>query len=103
MWHSGLTTDQITSLERFQKTCLRVILGDNYVSYSSALEMCILVTLFERREERCLSFVSKCLKHPLHKRIYPLNENNADNQHISREKYMVNFARTDAYRISAIP
>ena len=37
VWHSGLNTDQITSLERVQKTCLRVILGDNYVSYSAVL------------------------------------------------------------------
>ena len=100
VWHSGLTQDQINSLERVQKTCLKVILGDNHVSYSAALEMCSLETLFERRETRCLSFVKKCLKHPVHNRMFPLNENN---EHISREKYVVNFARTDAYKMSAIP
>ena len=103
MWHSGLTQDQINSLERVQKTCLKVILGDNYVSYSAALEMCSLVTLFERREGRCLSFAKKCLKHPVHNRMFPLNGNNQNEEHTSREKYVVNFARTDTYKLSAVP
>ena len=86
-----------------QKTCLRIILGDNYVSYEAALEMCNLSTLFDRRESRCLSFVHKCLKHNVHKRMFPLNFNNEQNKHRSREKYTVNFARTTTYQISAIP
>ena len=56
VWHSSLTEEQINSIERVQKTCLRVILGENYVSYGAALEMCNLKTLFQRREDRCLSF-----------------------------------------------
>ena len=40
VWHSSLTTELVHSLEMVQKTSLRIILGENYVSYSAALEMC---------------------------------------------------------------
>ena len=62
VWHSRLTVEQRTNLERVQKTCLRVILGDDYVSYDSALKMSNLDTLFDRREERCLSFAKRCIE-----------------------------------------
>jgi hypothetical protein len=39
VYHSRLTADHITSLERIQKTCLKIILRENYVSYEAALEM----------------------------------------------------------------
>ena len=35
-------------LEQIQKTCLKVILGDMYISYAAALEMCGLKPLSER-------------------------------------------------------
>jgi hypothetical protein len=83
-----------------QKTCLRVILGIDYDGYADALEMCNLKTLFERREERCMSFAKKCLKHPVLSRLFPLNHNNVGNRYKSREKYAVNFARTKTYVFS---
>ena len=85
------------------KTCLRVILCGDYDTYANALELCRIKTLFERREERCLSFAKKCLKHPLLTKMFPLNTNNLGNKYRSREKYAVNFARTNTYMISAVP
>ena len=38
-YHSSLTVSQNNDLERIQKTCLKIILGDNYISYPAALEM----------------------------------------------------------------
>ena len=73
VWHSRLTVELINSLERVQKICLKVILGENYISYEAALEMCNLKTLYNRREDRCLSFAKKCLKHPVHRRLFPLS------------------------------
>ena len=35
-FHSSLTQDQTDKLERIQKTCLKVILGDEYEDYESA-------------------------------------------------------------------
>ena len=73
VWHSSLTEELTNSLERVQKTCLKVILGDQYLGYQSALEMCNLKSLHDRREDRCMNFAVRCLKHPLNNRLFPLN------------------------------
>jgi hypothetical protein len=47
VWHSTITVDcQI--IERVQKLCLKVILGDGYEGYENALESCELMTLSDR-------------------------------------------------------
>lgn len=101
VWHSRLTIELTNVLERVQKICLRVILGANYVGYEAALEMCALETLNERRENRCMDFARRCLKHPIHQRLFPLNTGPSTSR--SSEKYKVNFARTSTYKNSAIP
>ena len=103
VWHSRLTVEQRTNLERVQKTCLRVILGDDYVSYDSALKMSNLDTLFDRREERCLSFAKRCIKHPVNRRLFPLNMAKHDLHTECKEKFTVNFARGEALKMSTIP
>ena len=45
---STLTREQSQKLENIQKTCLKVILGDIYIDYFSALEISGLQTLFAR-------------------------------------------------------
>ena len=103
VWHSSLTEELKGSLEMVQKTCLRVILGDEYLGYAAALDICGLESLFQRREDRCLTFATRCLKHPTLRKLFPLNLNNLGNKHKSRELYEVNFARTGTYKNSAIP
>ena len=73
VWHSRLTVEDKNILERVQKTSLRIILGDSYENYPSALEACNIKPLDERREERSLKFDHKCLKHPVNKRLFPIN------------------------------
>ena len=102
-FHSSLTQDQSEKLERIQKTCLKVILGDMYVSYSAALEMCGLQTLSARRQKRCLDFALKCGKHPRNKRLFPLNQVTSEYYIRDKELFHVNFARTSTYKKSAIP
>ena len=102
VFHSRLTQEDSRKLERIQKTCLKVILGEWYMDYPSALELCGLVTLSERREKRCLDFAVKCLKHPRNKRIFPINPSHNDRVRDS-EPFQVNFGRTDYYRDSAVP
>ena len=73
LWHSTLTVEQAQSIERVQKTCLKIILGPEYNHYSHALEVCGLEPLNDRREARCLKFGLKCLLHPVHKKMFPVN------------------------------
>ena len=39
VFHSSLTGEHSNTIERIQRTCLKIILGDMYMDYSSALEM----------------------------------------------------------------
>ena len=72
-FHSSLTQDQTDKLERIKKTCLKVILGEEYEDYESALRISNLDTLSDRRLKRCLDFSLKYLEHPKNKRIFPRN------------------------------
>ena len=97
-FHSRLTVEQSYKLERVQKVCLKVILGEMYLDYESALEMCALQPLFKRRQERCLSFALKCIKHPRNNRLFPLNPNLGQNKIREREMFQVNHAGGEAYK-----
>ena len=101
-FHSSLTVEQSGKLERIQKTCLKVILGGEYEHYQSALELCNLQTLSDRREKRCLDFALRCLKNERNSRLFPKNPSDNDRARFS-EPYRVNFGRTNTYRDSAIP
>ena len=102
LFHSSLTQGQANKIEKIQKTCLKVILGDDYEDYESALEIVKLETLFKRRANRCLDFALKCLKHPKNSRLFPRNP--TYNKRIrTSEAFKVNFANTESYQKSAIP
>ena len=102
VFHSRLTKDDSLKLERIQKTCLKVILGEDYLDYSTALELCGLQSLSERRDKRCLDFSVKALKHPKNSRMFPINPNYS--AHIrGSEPFLVNFAKTETYKTSTIP
>ena len=101
-FHHSLTTEQAHKLENIQRTCLKIILAENYISYSIALEMCGLQTLYTRREGRCLAFGLKSIKHATNARMFPLNEPSEYNIR-NREQFHVNYARTQQYKSSAIP
>ena len=60
VWQPSLTMELSWMLERIKKTCLKVILGDDYTGYEAALDITKLQTLHQRREEKCLRFAKKC-------------------------------------------
>ena len=103
VFHSTLTKEETYKIEKIQKTSLKVILGVMYIDYPSALEMTGLDTLAARREDRCLRFALKSVKHSKMSRIFPLNPLQKSHNTRDKEVYQVNFARTEDYRISAIP
>ena len=100
-FHSSLTKKQEKAIERIQSTCLKVILGEKYNNYEDALKVTGLKTLKQRREEKCLAFSLKCLKHPQLMRLFPRNENGYPSR--NKEEFKINFAYTEDYRRSAIP
>ena len=102
-WHSSITQAQSYDIDRVQRTALKVIIGQSYTDYASALKRVGLDTLFDRREKRCLTFGLNYLKHPKHKRMFPLGETSEDVNLRVRNKFKVNFARTSTYQKSAIP
>ena len=67
VWHSSLTMDEIHDIERIQICALRVILGDEYLSYPCALKTCNLKTLEIRKDRLCTKFALKAEKDALYK------------------------------------
>ena len=74
VWHSSLTEENKNDLERVQKTALKVILGDSYMSYENALKILDIETLNDRRIDLCLNFARKSSKHPKMKWMFTLND-----------------------------
>ena len=102
VWHSSLTQENITDLERVQKTAVKVILQDNYKGYKQGLAQLNIETLEERREELCLNFAKKCTKNEKMKHMFPLNDKTHSMDTRNDEKYKVQFANTDRLKNSAI-
>ena len=101
VWHSSLTEGERLDLERVQKVALRLILKEDYLSYSHALEITGLPTLESRRKHLCLQFAKKCVLSEATKDMFPLNQHTRGTR--KPEKYHVPFARTDRLKNSAIP
>ena len=64
IWNSGVTKGQIIDLEKIQKTALKIILGENYISYDVACTLVNLLPLELRRTELCTNFAIKLYKSP---------------------------------------
>ena len=97
VWHFNITQGENNDIKRVHKIVCKVILKENYTSYSDALGQLGLQTLSARRQTLCHKFAIKCLKYNKSKDMFPIDENrNAQN-------YKVNFARHSRLLDSAIP
>lgn len=103
VWNSSLTAQQKTAIERIQKVCLKIILGNDYGEYETALQHCKLESLEARRDKLSLSFARKCVSSSKHRHLFPLAVRDHDHQLRHQELYHVNPARTEKYRKSAVP
>ena len=103
VWHSSLTRNNRRSLERVQKSAVKIILKNSYNNYEDALKILKMESLEDRRSRLCLKFAKNCLKNSKMKQLFPL----AQAQHVmktrSKEKFKVHYAKTERYRKSAIP
>ena len=101
VWHSSLTEEDSNSLERTQKTALRIILQDKYHDYEQALKFVGLQTLHERRTNLCIKFATKCVKKKKMSEMFPLNNKIVNTR--EHERFYVQPAFTDRLKYSAIP
>ena len=101
VWHSSITEEDCASIERVQKTALRIILREDYTDYSSALNLTGLERLKDRRTQLALSFAKKCLKNETCRNLFPLNVKTVNTR--EHEKYFVIPARTERLAKSTIP
>ena len=62
VWTGGLTKDEISLIERVQKTAFAIILGPQFKGYNDALVTLGMATLEERRKSINLKFAKKSLK-----------------------------------------
>ena len=60
VWNSSITQQECIEIERIQKVALRIILKENYVSYTHAICITGLLTLKDRREHLSRKFAEKC-------------------------------------------
>ena len=56
LWDSGLTAENRTDLERTQKTFCKLVLEEDYRTYSQALAFLQILSLEDRRKELTLKF-----------------------------------------------
>ena len=64
VWHPGLIISNSSCIERVQKACLAIILGQGYINYTNALHLAAIERLDTRREALCLKFARNALQNP---------------------------------------
>ena len=101
-FHSSLTQEQSKKIENIQRTSLKVILQNDYLGYESACQATGLLSLFQRRENRSLTFARRCLENPEMSRFFPRVPGLPQQELREHEKFIVNFARGAKYQNSAI-
>ena len=102
VWHSSLTKENSSDLERIQKSATKIILKQGDIPYKKRLSKLGLETLSSRREYLCLSFAQKCAKNKRTEHMFPLNEKQHEMNTRHKEKYKVNFANTNRMKNSLI-
>ena len=85
LWNSNLTEENISDLERVQKSAIKVILQENYNGYYNGLAQLGLEDLKSRREQLCLEFAKKCTKNKKLSHMFPKSGMN------TREKNILKF------------
>jgi hypothetical protein len=103
VWNSSITQEEEVDIERVQKVCLRIILKENYIGYTEALEKTKLATLVKRREKLCLNFAKKCVQNEKTQHMFPLNPSTHSMPTRHHEKFKVQHSRTERLAKSSIP
>ena len=101
VWHRSLTQDNISDLERVQKSALRIILGAKYTSYEEALCSLDLETLSDRREILFRRFAEQCLQVKQMETIVKKHDKIHNMTLRKTDKYKVTKSNTERFQMSA--
>ena len=100
VWHTSLTTENISDLERVQKSAIKIILKNRYQDYQNALQILDLEDLVQRRNNLCKSFAKQSVKNAsLH-----FESNDKLHTMITRytNEYEIEQCHTERFRMSAL-
>ena len=100
VWHSSLTEKNKNDLERVQKTAVKIILGNQNLSYKQGLLKLDIDYLSTRREKLCLDFAIKSTKNPKLKHMFPKLKNAKQTR--KSKAYFVQHANTKRLKQSSI-
>ena len=101
VWHSALTGDQRLQIERVQKSALRIILGAQYTSYTSALKILKIDTLNNRRIKLCKKFAVKTSKNEKFNKWFKVNDISSLTR-LKKNPYCPVYSRTKRFENSPI-
>ena len=102
VWHRSLSQQNISDLQRVQKSAMKIILGNKYKGYKKSLLELNILSLSERREQLCLEFAIKCTKNPRTKSMFPENKKTHNMLTRKPDKYIVQHANTKRLQNSSI-
>ena len=102
VWNSSLSQENISDLERIQKTAVKIILGDQFQSYEEGLLKLDMESLSDRRQALYLSFAQTCTKNPKTSHMFPRNEKIHTMDTRKQEIFKVQYANTERLRKSSI-
>ena len=102
VWHSSLTKHQSHQIERIQKRTCKVILGNDYQDYESALRELKISSLADRREDLVLKFGQQVLNSERHRHMLPEQRSVKHNLRHSN-KFPTPMCKTNRFQNSTIP
>ena len=102
LWHSTLTQDNTTDLERTQKTFAKLVLGNKYNTYKTALIKLNLLPLSERRQKMCLNFAKSGIRNDTMADLLTKNDKKHTMLTRKNETYKVDFCNTERFRKSSV-
>ena len=102
LWDSGLTQENRNSLERTQKTFLRLILEEDYINYENALTVCQLETFEKRRKNLTVRFAQTNLAYGYFSDLFPVRNKSHKMKTRKRGKLKIFPANIERYKKSPI-
>ena len=101
-WNPGLTTVQVSQIERVQKCAFAIILGSNFSSYSNSLQTLDMKSLNERRKALCLNFAKKAVNHEKYSKWFCPNINQEEDTRSKKTNFKPVHARKSRFKKSPL-